>query len=127
VDPLAAHDAFQKPDNASEVLDWINLGNSTGLGTMACQAMMQLQDFLNGKDDNGTYCINGFLKNILNDLGEYLLNLKTMTKLECNGLVLSLELIVVMGLYSFQFVHVMDPIGVQMLKTHYKCNPLVQN
>jgi len=77
LDPLAAQEAFKKPDNASEVLDWTNLGNSTNLGTMTDQAMMQLQDFLNGKHDNGMYHINGFLKDILNGSGKFLIDLET--------------------------------------------------
>ena len=110
-----AQKSFVAP-NGLRLLDWTNIGNSTGIGGLADQMFVQVQKFLGGS--HGTSSIFNF-KNILAGLldGNGVLELKTNIRVEKAGITLALDSVRVKGLDSFSNVNVFEPIGPQTLNS----------
>jgi hypothetical protein len=110
--PLSAQDAFVPPTGV-RLLDWTNIGNSTGLGVSADQIFDQVRDFLDGDSSGGGLDFDKILGGLLNDDG--VLKVETDFEWEKEGIVISLDSIQVRGLDNFSLVDVLEPIGAQTL------------
>ena len=109
--PLSAQDSFIPPDNI-RLLDWTDIGNSTGLGATADQLFDQLRGFLGGTEESG-FDFDKILGGLLNDDGA--LELQTNFEWANDGIVLALDSVLIRGLDNFALADVLEPIGAQTL------------
>ena len=109
--PLSAQDAFVPPGNV-RLLDWTDIGNSTGLGATADQIFNQLRGFLGGAEDSG-FDFDKILGGLLNEDGS--IELQTNFEWENEGIVVALDSVRIHGLDNFSLGDVLEPIGTQTL------------
>ena len=113
VDPLEEELSFETPAQGT-LLNWTNLGQSTGLGSLADEALEQARSYLGKTDDKGRLEINALLQSLLDENGTLNVNLESQT-FELDGLAVTIDSITVGGLDSFERFDVMRPIGVLTL------------
>ena len=121
-DPLSPQRSFKAADG-SELLDWSDLGNSTGLGSLADTALEQLRSFLGDLDDRGSPGINSVAKDLLDDSRSLSFDLDNAS-FERDGIVLSLDSVALQGLDSFSYADVLRPIGAQTLQNSVRLETL---
>ena len=109
--PLSAQETFVPPKDV-RLVDWTDIGNSTGLGTTADQVFDQLRSFLGGAENSG-FDFDKILGGLLNDDGS--IELPTNFEWENDGIVAGLDSVRIRGLDNFTLVDILEPIGAQTL------------
>lgn len=110
--PLSAQEAFDPPADI-RLLDWMNVGNSTGLGDIADQVFDFARSFLGGNSTGGLFDLEDILDDLINEDG--VLELETGFSFELDDLTFSIDAIRINGLEAFKLMDVFEPIGPQTL------------
>ena len=122
-DPLSAQVLFEPPQDA-ELVDWSDLGNSTGLGPTADTVMKQLRDFVGKRDENGLLGINSAVNNLLDESRTLSIEFDGAL-FERGGFVFAVDKLSLRGLDTFQSADVLNPIGPQTLQNTVALRSLV--
>lgn len=110
-------------EDDTNLIDFTNLGNSTGLGTLADEALQQGRDYLLGRDEATQQPkINSLMRDWLlsNENGneDYVLRVPNMEQIvfrQENGLLLRIDAVAVRGLDTFTQLGLFEPINPQLL------------
>lgn len=118
--PLSAQEAFIAPEGV-RLLDWTDIGNSTGLSNIADEIFSQARTFLSGEGGN-MFDFKTILEGLLGDDG--VLEIDTDFKFERDNILLAVDLVRVKGLDSFTLFDVFVPIGPQTLSSSVEFDTL---
>lgn len=110
--PLSAQDSFVPPN--ARLVDWTDLGNSTGLGSLADDAFDYINDYLTREVDNGDLGINSLLRDWLVDGSTLDLPVENFG-FDLSGFVLAVDRIRASGLDSFRGFGGLRALGAQTL------------
>ena len=110
--PLSAQDAFDPPDDI-RFLDWTDIGNSTGFGSLADQVFEGARDFLGGNSTSEVFDLETLLEDLVDEDG--VLEVETNFAFELDDLVISIDAVRVNGLEDFQLFDIFEPIAPQTL------------
>lgn len=110
--PLSAQEAFDPPSGI-RLIDWTNIGNSTGIGAVADQIFDDARGFLSGDSENSLIDLESILGNIVDEDG--VLDLEIDLAFELEDFVVAIDSIRVYGLENLKLFDVFEPIGPQTL------------
>ena len=112
-DPLSRQNSFVPPEGI-RLLDWTNIGNTTGFGGIVDQVFGQIREYLGGDDENFLdfeEVLEGFLDE------EGILSLETGISYEEGDFSISIETVRITGFDEFALDEVFVPIAPQTLMT----------
>ena len=107
----------------ADLIDFTNLGNSTGLGTLADEALQQGRAYLLSKDETTQEPkINALMRDLLlsddDGSGDYVLRVPNMEQIvfqQENGLLLRIDSVAVRGMDTFTELDLFKPVNPQLL------------
>lgn len=110
---LSAQQSFTIPEGAN-VLDWTDMGNSTGLAGIADVVFGEVREFF-GDDTNELFDLETFLQGIANDEGY--IDLDTNIQFEQGDFSFEISTVRLKGLDSVSLFSIFEPIAPQTLQT----------
>ena len=110
--PLSAQDAFDPPEDV-KLIDWTDIGNSTGLGGVADQVFDGAREFLGGGDEGSLFDLEDILDDLIDENG--VLEVESNFAFELDDFTISIDSIRINGLEEFEMFDVFEPIAPQTL------------
>jgi hypothetical protein len=122
---LTNHTTNSSGTDDTNLIDFTNLGNSTGLGSLADQALQQGRAYLLSKDESTQELkINALMRDWLlsseDESGDYVLRVPNMEQVvfqQENGLLLRIDSLAVRGLDTFTQLDLMKPVDPQIISS----------
>jgi hypothetical protein len=114
---------FSGADDDTNLIDFTNLGNSTGLGSLADEALQQGRVYLLSKDESTEELkINALMRDWFlsseDESGDYALRVSNMEQVvfqQENGLLMRIDSLVVRGLDTFTQLDLLKPVDPQII------------